>query len=1058
MRCGTRLGVVAAAVLVAACGATAGGEAPARPNADLKATIVSIADRWVAEWIDVEWNESAGIFKFKHGPYSDAFEHHYVAAVLIGTPESKYSGSDLLARRVVSDLLYHSKVFIEQCGDKSVGGKGLRGYWTLNGASDQGVPVGSGSWQSRSYIRACQLLDSRMKRDEQKAWRDGARWLIAALTNDWKENYGPWWSTNKVSDHVAGVAAWAHVSGDPAAKAYLDRQADWYWRAFADEGLADKYHNYFAKTLYRLAPVLFEPEAAPYHRPLLDRVKMWRSFITDNGFYDAALHHEPNGEESWHSKLGPVMALLLLGSRDDPPLAVVARSIAQERLADWRSDTFMKREFDFYFGLHWGSLGLMIETAPQWQQALAEADRKGPARLADMRFFDYWQGLGRVAVKTPAYQASCYLHWAYTWDFARLGGILHRLTTPGTYRFPDRVATGGGRVSETLRTDTARCWLDWDPHREPETGQERTALVVAKIGGQTLSMPPNFPELAQVTGTPCGRLYGVTHCDYRLGDVLEVRTSNVFLDDAVVVLNAITALKDAEFEALYVQQSLANPGDLVAVTADGRKIEFAAENVRPQTSVSHPVKGLIDLRSKDGTGVLGFLPLANSFARQELVDVALWTKPVGDPGRIPHRVEAWRGHLPTKMKKGETFVADFAYVPHAGDNEFKSAIQIVQSEAAHGFVAGRERDVVGGQAISSGAQRVSIGDFRLNGDLFAAEMSGDKVRKFSLIGSSLEWRGAPVASLSRPAAVTLVPETGDVIFDASTGPLKVEASGKTWNVFSANHEFPRMACIKQSLKESAAAAVGAGPTAPVADVKKACADFGELPQWIDVAVRLAELDMLCRSAEVRGGKVEKARDLLLKVKEALKARDKEKTERLAAEAAKEILALHATADKAGKPVAAVSMQDPEAVLAQQATQGSEKMPVAYLISFAEEKGRAAIMRRAVALYRSPASAGAAAERLIPCAESKLLKDYYGLPIRWTREHIPGQPDFFWRPLAAAGEDLGSGTRPEERRADAGGPVAPPTAWEKTLTKYIHPTNRVTLALARLEAANALIGE
>ena len=141
--------------------------------------------------------------------------------------------------------------------------------------------------------------DVAMNPDQRQAWRKGARWLMISLSVDWKEDFGPWWSTNKVSDHVAAMAEWVHISQDPQAKEYLDRQFDWYWRAFASEGLADKYHNYFAKTLYRLAPVLLVPEGSRYHRPLLDRAKLWRSFITFNGMYDAGLHHEPNTPVSW---------------------------------------------------------------------------------------------------------------------------------------------------------------------------------------------------------------------------------------------------------------------------------------------------------------------------------------------------------------------------------------------------------------------------------------------------------------------------------------------------------------------------------------------------------------------------------------------------------------------------------------------------------------------------------------------------------------------------------------------------------------------------------------
>ena len=300
---------VLAAILAVTCRFAAAAQETPKANLDIKATIIRIADHWVDTWIDSQWDEAKGIYMWRHGPYSDAFEHHYVAAVLINTPGSKYHGSETLSRRVTSDLVYHSRIFIEQFRDK-----GLRGYWALNGASDKGVPVGSGSWQSRSYLRACTLLDSRMKPEEQRAWREGAKWLVAALTADWTENYGPWWSTNKISDHVAFVALWLHLTKDPQARQFLDRQFDWYWAAFAPQGMADKYHNYFAKTLYRLAAILFAPEASRFHAPLLERARMFRSFVTDNGLFDAALHDEPNSEQSWHAKLGPVLALLLLAS------------------------------------------------------------------------------------------------------------------------------------------------------------------------------------------------------------------------------------------------------------------------------------------------------------------------------------------------------------------------------------------------------------------------------------------------------------------------------------------------------------------------------------------------------------------------------------------------------------------------------------------------------------------------------------------------------------------------------------------------------------------------
>lgn len=48
--------------------------------AAVRTTILAIADRWVEGWMDKEWDEAKGTFKFPQGPYSDAFEHHYVAA------------------------------------------------------------------------------------------------------------------------------------------------------------------------------------------------------------------------------------------------------------------------------------------------------------------------------------------------------------------------------------------------------------------------------------------------------------------------------------------------------------------------------------------------------------------------------------------------------------------------------------------------------------------------------------------------------------------------------------------------------------------------------------------------------------------------------------------------------------------------------------------------------------------------------------------------------------------------------------------------------------------
>ncbi|MGB2820515.1 MAG: hypothetical protein WBF17_06005, partial [Phycisphaerae bacterium] len=719
----------------------------------VRTAILRIADRWVGSWVDKDWDEAKGIFSWRHGPYSDAFEHHYVAAVLLNMPDSKFHRDERLRKRVVSDLLHHSRVFVEQCRDK-----GLRGYWALNSASDRGIPVGSGSWQSRSYIRACQLLDGQMAPDQKQAWRDGAKWLIAALTVDWKETYGPWWSTNKIADHVAAVALWFQVSGDPKAKEFLDRQFKWFWRAFPEDGFADKYHNYFAKTMYRLAPVLFVPAANRYHGPLLERIRIWRSFITSNGFYDAALHDEPNCEEAWHSKLGPIVSLLLLASTSDPELASVARHIVAQRLADHQAEAFWQKKFDNYFGLHWGSLGLILESAPRWQDVLAAHGTKAPESFERMRFYDYWQGLGRVAVKTERYQASAYLHWAWTWDFAPLGGVLHRVSTPGVFHFVDRGMVAR-RLTETPRSETARGWLDWDPHQDPETGKGCTALVVARRGDRVDSLPPSFPDEGVATGLPAGRLHGMTHSRYRLGDALEVRTTNVFLNDSIVVLNTVTALEDATFDALYVQQSLANAGELTVRTAEGKAIAFVPDNVQPKPSESYQVDGPFDLRSRDGTGALGFVPLAHSFAKQEVRDIALIRSPYGDRKRVPHPVEAWRGYLPPAVKKGEVLLADFAYVPHEAREEFRPAFRILRTPQAHGVIVPGEPSVAAAQSVGSGGE-FTLGKFQCAGAAFAAESAGGQVRKLCLYGQSFSRGGRPVARLTRLAAVTVLPEAG----------------------------------------------------------------------------------------------------------------------------------------------------------------------------------------------------------------------------------------------------------------------------------------------------------
>ncbi|MBM4034700.1 MAG: hypothetical protein FJ291_23395 [Planctomycetes bacterium] len=1008
-----------AATVYVAWGLAGSGRAGEAGATALRATILRIADRWVEGWMDKEWDEGKGAFKFAHGPYSDAFKHHYVAAVLLRTPESKLHGNEPLARRVVSDLLFHSRVFVEQCRDK-----GLRGYWTLNGASAKGVPVGSGSWASRCYIRACQLLDGRMAPEQQRAWREGARWLIAALTVDWKETLGPWWSTNKIADHVAGAALWHQVSREPQAAEFLGRQFEWFWRAFPEDGCADKYHNYFAKTLYRLAPVLFVPEARRYHEPLQRRIRMWRSFVSPNGLYDAALHSEPNCDETWFGKLGPVVALLLLGAPLEPELALAARHIVEQRLADHQTERFWQKKFDPYFGGHWDSLGLILEAAPQWEEALRRAEAAAPGSFAQLRLFDYWQGLGRVAVKTEHYHASCYLHWAWTWDFAPLGGILHHLYTPGSFRFTERIQPTPRGVGGELRPEPARCWLDWDPHSDPETGGERTGMVVARSRGLTLSLPPSFPDEAIISGTAGGRLYGFTHCRYRLGDALEVRTSNVFLNDAIVVLNTIAALKDSAFDALYVQQSLANPGDLTAQAANGEAVAFEPDNVAPKASVPHAVSGPFELRSRDGTGALAVVPLANSFAKQELVDLALVRSPYGDFKRVPHRAEAWRGYLPATLKKGEVFVADFAYVPRHARDAAPSAIESVRTPDAHGVAVGGKPSVVIGQSLRAGEQAAwTLGDFRCTGQLFAAETPAGKVQKASLYGRSLAWQGQAVVSLSRQAAVTVLPEKAEGIVDAGVGTIEVRTPQKAWRLFCANHEFPRMACLTQKLD--------AGPGEPessrLSDVEGACRRFAALPELIETAARQAELDMLRRSAAARGQKLASE-------------------PRSAPEATREVLASHEAADREGKPVAAVMVGDAAAAHLPPVVAGQERAPKNYLVSFAEERVREAVKGRAEALCR--ASLGRPdAEKLcegVRATEATLLTRHFGLPIRWTREHIPGQPDFFWRPILVGEEKKG-----EQLAA---------TDWEKALTRYVAPGDRIWLALARLDAAAKLVGD
>jgi hypothetical protein len=401
------------------------------------------------------------------------------------------------------------------------------------------------------------------------------------------------------------------------------------------------------------------------------------------------------------------------------------------------------------------------------------------------------------------------------------------------------------------------------------------------------------------------------------------------------------------------------------------------------------------------------------------------------------------------VKKGQVFLADFAYVPRGGKAAGVPALQTVRSDRVHGVVVLGEPSVVIGQLIGDDAGATgefAVGEFQCTGQLFAGELAGGKARKACLLGRTLSLKGEPVVQLSRAAAVTVLPGQGQGIADAGIGPLTIVLDGKTFSLFSTDHEYPRMACISQKIGAGAAAAPPAGEK--IADVPAACRRFASLPQRIDLAARLVEAELLRQGASARLGQADKEPDVLNRARQALQAGSIEQAEPLIAEAGKQALALHAQADQAGKPVVAFVTRAAAAELLPPVVAAQDRYAANYLVSFAEEQTRDAVQQRAQLLCRA-AMGRPEAEKLcadVRGAEARLLEHYFGLPICWTRQHIPGQPVFFWRPIML------------EAGSKAAGRQELLTDREKTLAKYVAGGDRNWLALRRIRAAEALVGE
>jgi len=999
-------------------------------SAGPKENTVGIADKWTSSWRDNLWDEQKGIYKLAQGPYGDAFEWHYVGAVLINTEESKYYHDSLLIERLKRDILYHSELYINNCRDKKVWG-----YWQLNGTPE----LGGGSWQPCSFIRACRLLDNWMTTEEKAIWREGAEALIIALTRDFQEIMGPWWSTNKIAAHIAAVGESLRISNDSRAKAYLDEQFDWFWKAFPHEGLADKYLNYFAKTLYRLAPIVLvdvrlrlgvnqvadKDGLSEWKAAFMNKVFMLRGLISPQGLYDFAGHDEPL-EGGQMGKLGAVVAIFLLASPEHPQLAVLANHIVQQRFSRYDEDIFMDKSFIPLFGAHQGTLGLIIESTPIWEPVLSKSE----LRYEDLRFFDYWEGLGLVAVKTANYHTSTYLRYGHSWPWAhQFGGVLFRLNTPGDF---------------SEKREAGRAWLDWSIHADPETGGQRNSLVVATkrcrqsrhlFGEEKFSEPPFYPVQSLISGVPGDRLYGFTHSCYDLEDKLQVVTNNLFLDDMVIVFNNIKTLTGEAFDKFYVTSEFSDPGDLFCLTSEGNIINFSHGNRKtPEGAEEYPVSGWFVLQAENGSGALGFMPLANSYEEMKLVDFV----PMGKA----HRVEAWRGYLPRKNRAETTIIADHAFIPHQSGVSFDKLaenLKVIDKPQGHGVHVAGEASVTAAQITDSG----TFGDFEVKGVFFAAEVKGGVFRKLSLLGEEVRYKGKRILQLSRPAAVTVVWNEGKIqgCVDSGVGPIditiraempspQVSFAGRVLSsikvkdtnyislrLMSENHDYPKKASLKQQFTitdQPEGATIGEERGHFPKEMQFYCDEFSLLPALFEHRVKAMEIDFLIRALEARlsisdAAATEEIHQFASEAKRWLSAVEDTISKRDFKASGQELMEVELSVIKGHQKMAELSE---ELVGSPESRDFNRPFSRNYIISFGEEEARNALKKLAKALILS-AKDEEGRNSPVRATESELLTHYIGIPIHWTRGHVPEQAEFLWRPF---------GTEMLE---------APPMDWELT---------------------------
>jgi len=443
----------------------------------------------------------------------------YAAAVCLTEPQSKLYQNGELLRKVKSTMLWHAKDIIE--ADEV---KHYRGAW--GGMTEIDGPRDGWGWAVQNWWQATWLLIPYFSDGEKDILNNAWDSWYRICSDEGKEYYGAWLSTNKFSATPNILFCYTKKRNSPQMKDYQEKVLKWYWQAWPEEGMVDKKMWYYLHTLTSVPDAMLVSEE--WTAKALPKIEMLRSLIAPGGYLVWESAGRPE-DLRWggFSEAGTLAKLFLIGAQEKPYLACLAQRIIEEKFplmppppVDGAVNTFLlNHSYDC-------PEAFIVQMASLWEPVL----KKTEIEYEDLKFFDYWRGLGNLAVKTKNYHALCFPHFGHCFEKQFYGAGLYALSTAGSY-----YRTWTDYLSEHLKINfppaKSKPWLFYRDPTEPKSGdfgynvKRIDYQLNAYKDGVNIGRPPDYPEQTWVAGIPRGTLYGGVSCKYQAAN-MEVRTTN----------------------------------------------------------------------------------------------------------------------------------------------------------------------------------------------------------------------------------------------------------------------------------------------------------------------------------------------------------------------------------------------------------------------------------------------------------------------------------------------------------------------------------------------------